>query len=66
VLRLKQFHEGKGYSQRQLAASAKVRQATISSIERGRLEFELLEKLANALGVSAAVLVDYTQGKRGK
>jgi transcriptional regulator with XRE-family HTH domain len=62
VLRLKQFREAKGYSQRQLTALAKVRKATISASEKGEtsgVEFEELEKLASALGVNAAVLIDH-------
>jgi transcriptional regulator with XRE-family HTH domain len=60
ALRLKELREARGWSQVELAARAKVTQATISRLENGRpksLDVGVLEKLALALGVNAAVLI---------
>jgi transcriptional regulator with XRE-family HTH domain len=47
-----------------------VSRPTISNIENGKtsgIDLQVLEKLANALGVNAAVLIEHTteKGKRG-
>ena len=59
-LRVRELREAKGLSQAELAKSAKVRQATLSAIENGqtkRVDFDVLERLANALGVDPGFLV---------
>lgn len=55
LLLIREEREKRGWSQRELARRAKVRQATISQLERGvrRLDLEVLERIARALGVSA-------------
>jgi putative transcriptional regulator len=67
-LKLKGLRERKGLSQAQLAMTVGVRQATISDLETGksrRIELDLLEKLAKALGVKPAALLASTRKKRG-
>lgn len=54
------MREAKGWSQRELAERAEVRQATLSAIENGttaRVEFDVWERIADALGVPPAQLV---------
>jgi putative transcriptional regulator len=65
-LRVKDYRERQGLTQVELAEKAGVRRATVSDYERGRLRIDLatLEKLANALGVDAAMLIEYRKGKR--
>jgi len=58
-LRVREIREAQGLSQRQLAAQAKVRQGTISAIERGdssSIDLEVLDRIARALGVDPAIL----------
>ena len=66
---LKMHRERKGLSQAQLAKAVGVRQATISGLETGktrRIDLDVLEKLATALGVKpAALLVKRTKRERG-
>jgi transcriptional regulator with XRE-family HTH domain len=53
-LDLRAARERSGLSQQELADAVGVRQATISALERGasrRIDFDLLERLALALGV---------------
>jgi transcriptional regulator with XRE-family HTH domain len=65
-LRVKDYRERQGLTQVELAEKAGVRRATVSDYERGRLRIDLavLEKLANALGVDAALLIEHRKGKR--
>ncbi|MDP9178939.1 MAG: helix-turn-helix transcriptional regulator [Gemmatimonadota bacterium] len=57
-LRIQEVREALGWSQRELAVAANVRQATISKVESGRgVNLKTLEKLANALNVDAGKLV---------
>ncbi len=68
-IRLKEVRESRSLTQVELAAASGVRRATISDIETGKtsaIDFDVLEKLATALGVNAAVLVEHTPEKRGR
>jgi transcriptional regulator with XRE-family HTH domain len=68
TLKLRELRERKGLSQARLAKTVGVRQATISGLETGksrRIELDLLERLAKALGVKPAALLADTQRKRG-
>jgi transcriptional regulator with XRE-family HTH domain len=68
-IRLKEVRESRGLTQAQLAELAGVGRQAISSIENGHtasIAFDVLEKLATALGVNAAVLIEHeSKGKRG-
>jgi putative transcriptional regulator len=58
--RIRELREAKGWSQSRLAAEASTRQATISELETGtsrRIEIQLLERLAVALGVQPGELL---------
>ena len=60
VLRVRELREAKGWSQRDLARRAKVRQATLSAIEAGHttgIDFATLERLARALAVDPGYLI---------
>jgi transcriptional regulator with XRE-family HTH domain len=66
-LRLKELREGKGWSQTELARRSGVLQGTISKMESGAtggVDFEILEKLADALGINAAVLIAHEPKRR--
>jgi transcriptional regulator with XRE-family HTH domain len=66
VLSLKSHREKAGLSQAELAEVVGVRQATISDLETGksrRVELDLLERLASALGVKAAALFEHIPDK---
>ncbi len=71
-LRVREWRAAKGLSQQQLAEAAGIRRATISRLENGHataIDFEVLERLADALGIDAAVLIEHerrTSGKRGR
>lgn len=61
-LRVRELRTALGWSQDHLAALAGVRQATISKLESGdvtSVRLETLERVANALGVDAAILVEH-------
>jgi transcriptional regulator with XRE-family HTH domain len=67
-IRLQEFREAKGWSQAELARRSGVPQPTISRIESGRtnsIELGNLERLADALGVNAALLIVH-EAKEGK
>jgi transcriptional regulator with XRE-family HTH domain len=52
ALRLREWRERRGLSQTELADLAGTHQATVSGLETGqtqRIEFDLLQRLANAL-----------------
>ena len=60
TLRLRELRKAKKWSQAELARRAKVRQAAVSELESGkrqRIEFAMLERLAQALEVDPAFLV---------
>lgn len=60
TLRIKELREAKGWSQVHLAEKAGVRRATVSAIENNLtsgIDFETLEKLANALGCNPGYLI---------
>lgn len=60
TLKLKEYRQRKRLSQAQLAKAVGVRQATISGLETGksrRIELDVLEKLAKALGIKAGKLI---------
>lgn len=55
-----ELREARGWSQRELARRARVRQATLSAIEAGQttgIDFETLERLAKALDVDPGYLI---------
>jgi transcriptional regulator with XRE-family HTH domain len=57
-LRIQEVREALGWSQRELAVAASVRQATISQAESGGgVNLKTLEKIADALNVDAGKLV---------
>jgi transcriptional regulator with XRE-family HTH domain len=67
TLRVAELRKAKGLSQNQLAKLAGVRQATLSAIESGstrRVDFDVMESIADALGVDPALLIIRTEGKR--
>jgi transcriptional regulator with XRE-family HTH domain len=71
TIRLKQFREERQLSQAELARRSDVPQSTISRIEAGdtgSISLANLEKLAEALGVNAALLIVHEpeKGKRGR
>ena len=71
TIRLKQFREERQLSQAELARRSGVPQSTISRIEAGdtgSISLANLEKLAEALGVNAALLIVHEpeKGKRGR
>jgi len=66
-LRVRELREARGWSQAELATSADVRQATISKIETGgisAIHLDTLDRIARALGVDAAVLIEHTRDYR--
>ena len=63
TIRLKQLRQAQGLTQRELAEKAGIRRATVNRIENARvksIDIEVLEKLAAALGVNAALLIDHS------
>lgn len=67
-LRVRELREAKGMSQVELAKTAGIRQATLSAIENNQtsgVEFAVLDRIATALGVDAAMLVVHT-GRKAK
>jgi transcriptional regulator with XRE-family HTH domain len=71
-IRLEGLRTAKGWSQAELARQSGVPQPTISRIEAGtrRVDLDVLEKLASALGVNASMLIEHSDSdarqKRGK
>jgi transcriptional regulator with XRE-family HTH domain len=66
-LRVKELREAKGWTQERLANEADVSRITVIRIESDdnkRIDYEVLEKLANALGVDAGLLIRHDRGKR--
>ncbi len=65
-VKLSQLREARGWTQAELAERAGVTRATVSRIEGRKvvsLDLEVFEKLAKALDVHPAVLIDQKQGK---
>jgi transcriptional regulator with XRE-family HTH domain len=68
-LRVRELREAKGLTQVELAARAKVRQATVSAIENEetrRVDLDVLERLAVALDVDPGFLVVRTNKRPRK
>ena len=60
-VRLRELRDARGWTQGELAERAGVTRATVSRIEGGKvasLDLQVFEKLANALDVHPAVLID--------
>jgi transcriptional regulator with XRE-family HTH domain len=60
TIRIQELREARGWSQAELARRAAVRQATVSAIENAQtsgIDFAVLERLADALGVDPAFLI---------
>lgn len=67
-LSVREWREKRDLTQAQLAGHAGVRVATLSDIENGKakgVQFKTLEKIANALGVNAAMLIEH-EAKPGR
>lgn len=64
-IRLRELRTERELTQQALAELAGVRQATVSEIESGttRIELEVLERLADALGVEPGELFERRRGK---
>jgi len=61
-LRVEELRKAKNWTQEELARRAGVSRVTVNRIEgeeNRRIDYDVLEKLANALGVNAAVLIDH-------
>ena len=61
--KIKELREKRGMNQKQLAEASRITQATISRIEKGKvnqLKSEALKRLADALGSTVDYLVDRT------
>ena len=59
-LRVKELREAKGWTQVDLSERSGVRRPTISAIENQQtsgVDFDVLERLADALGVDPALLI---------
>lgn len=71
-LRVRELRDAKGWTQVELAERAGIRRPTLVAIESGNttaIEFEKLERIADALGVDAAYLIVHdreSSTKRGK
>ena len=60
VVRIREVREARGLTQEMLAVRADTRQATISDLETGRtgrVDLDLLERIARALGVEPGELI---------
>ena len=66
-LRLEELRNAKGWSQAELARKSGVPQPTISRLEARKtnsVDLANLERLADALGVNAAVLIDHERSRK--
>jgi len=62
TIRVRELREQRGWSQSEVARRAGVRQATLSAIENGEttgIDFETLQRLAQAFETHPAVLIDW-------
>jgi transcriptional regulator with XRE-family HTH domain len=67
-LRVRELRKAKGLTGAELARQAKVRPSTLSAIENNQttgIAFDVLDRIATALGVDAAMLVVHT-GRKAK
>jgi len=65
--RIRELRQAKKWSQARLADEAKTRQATISGLETGatqRVELEVLDRVARALGVGAEDLIEQQRANK--
>jgi transcriptional regulator with XRE-family HTH domain len=65
VLRVRELREALGLTQAELAERAGVRRATVNRIENARvtaIDLEVLEKLADALGVEPGFIIIRASG----
>lgn len=63
-LRLQEIRRASGWSQAELARRSGVPQPTISRLEAGKartIDLDNLERLANALNVNAAALIEHVR-----
>ena len=61
TIRLRELRQGRGWSQQELSRRTGIRRATLSAIENGQtksIDFDILEKLAKALEVHPAALIE--------
>ncbi|MCX7057277.1 MAG: helix-turn-helix transcriptional regulator [Proteobacteria bacterium] len=68
-LRLRELRERRGLSQTALGDLAGVKQARISELENGhgkRLNLDMLEQLADALGCEPGELIERVPAKKGR
>ena len=66
-LRVRELREAKGLTGAELARKAKVRPSTLSAIENDQtsaIDFNVLDRIATALGVDAAMLIVHIGKKR--
>lgn len=68
IVRIRELREAKGWTQGELAERARVTRATVNRLENARprsIDLEVLERLADALSVNAAVLIAHekTRGR---
>lgn len=67
-LRVRELREAKGLTGAELARLAKVRPSTLSAIENDQttsIAFAVLDRIATALGIDAAMLIIHT-GREGR
>ena len=61
------MRQARGLTPLELSEQSGLRRATISDIENGKttgIDFDVLERLADALGVNAVVLLEHVPGRR--
>lgn len=67
TIRVRELRKAKGLTQAELARRANVRPSTLVDMEKGRttrVDLDVLERLADALGVDPALLITRTRGKK--
>jgi transcriptional regulator with XRE-family HTH domain len=68
VLRVRELREALGLTQAELAERARIRRATVNRIENARvtaIDLDVLEKLADALGVEPGFIIVRSAGGTG-
>ena len=68
-LRVAELRMAKGWTQKELADRARISRQTVIRVEseaNRRLDYEVLEKLAEAFGVDPAFLIVHESRKRGR